>query len=229
MKSILRILWNPRLSLADLKTQPRWIVPYFILAAVSIILYLVTFEDSIRFTLSKLPASANEVDRAVIADAFRQDLGARLLFLPIRLFVGWASFALFLFLLCNSWRSAVRVRFQQIIALEVHAEATLLLGSVCAVVLFWLRNDPNPGAWVSLPLGLDAVVHPGVGVPVTLALNAVNPFSVWYVIVLGMGIRILYQFRVINAFALVLVAWGMSVLFNVTIIVLLRDALRFSI
>src|SRR5437867_12425366 len=105
--------------------------------------------------------------------------------------LGWVSTALFLFFLTRAWSSREPVRFQQILSLEMHAEAITLIGQaagLCAGLLFGSNDE------LKVPFGLDGLLTGLQDSPARqVLLNSANLFSLWYVIALGLGVSVLFQ------------------------------------
>ncbi len=116
MRTLLLILFRPQQAVRLIKAAPQWLPTFLALSLVSVGIYMLTHPHLIQATLDHLPSTATEVDRSVVAETFRTQLGLRLAFLPIRLFIGWAAFALTLLYVCKAFNPMEHVRFAQALA-----------------------------------------------------------------------------------------------------------------
>jgi len=191
----------------------------------SIIAYVLTYPYAIQETLSHLPPSAFEADRQAVAQSLQQDLGIRCMFLPVRLIVGWSSFALILFYACKAFGQAVPCRFDQVFSLEVHAEFTTVLAKFSTFAWINLRGTQD-GASMQVPFSAAALVHPWNDFPAIALLNSLNIFILWYLVIVIVGVSVLTGFKTGKAFLVVLCVWSVSVLFNIAVLMFMRDGLH---
>ena len=110
---LLHILLQPRRAAKEIKVKPQWIIPFILLAAVSMIVMLLQHDSVVHHTLTHLPASATAEDKVIVKQTLDENLVLRSGFLPVRLITGWATFALLLFYACKAWSTSEVVRFQQ--------------------------------------------------------------------------------------------------------------------
>lgn len=226
MLSLISILMRPRRCAEQLKASPRWLIPFIALAFISVLIMIAMHPHLIRMTLAHLPESASESAKAAVRSALEGELAARCAFLPFRLLIGWASFALVLLYSCQAWGRIQPVRFVQIFSLEVHAEGALLLGQAGALLLTLFGRSADA---VVVPFGLDAVVPASSDFVMRTLLNAFNPFAAWYVVIIISGVAACCEFRRSKAALVVLSVWGLNVGFSVVGTYILQETFHFRL
>ena len=226
MNLLLLIVLHPRRAVESIKSAPQWVILFIVLAAVSIILMLLQHAHVVRLTLDHLPASATVEDKFMVEQSLHEQLAIRCAFLPIRLLVGWASFALLLLYACKAWSMTEPVRFQQVFSLEVAAESVMVLAQCASFIYSLAARDAS---FVRIPFGLDMMISQSHDIVLRMALNAINVFSLWYVVILAMGISTFYGISKIKSITTVTGVWVVTQLFSATVISLLRDALHLQL
>jgi hypothetical protein len=219
---------RPSRHAAGLRERPRWVGRFTVLAALYIVLGVAGGVHRASVTAYHLPRSVTVEERAAARDAILDATVVRSLFLPVRLFTGWSAFALLLWYACRIWSTRETVRYVHILAAEVHAEGALLLGNAAALAaaFFGGAAGAHSAGWV--PGGLDLIVPAG-DFTSHYILNALNIFSALYVALLSVTLSVILGISRIRALVSVLVAWGLSLLFNATVFELLRREFQFAL
>lgn len=188
MNLLLLVLLYPRRAAESMKATPRWIIPFVILAGASVATALLQHPHIVRLTLDHLPASATVEDKLILEQSLNEGLAVRCAFLPIRLLIGWASFALILLYTCKAWSTSGTVRIRQVFCLEVAAEGVMVLGQISSLIY---PNGDNE-SFVRIPFGADMLLSLSHDVVLQMTWNSVNIFSIWYIVILTLGISIFY-------------------------------------
>ena len=225
MNLLLHILLQPRRAAKEIKVKPQWIIPFILLAAVSMIVMLLQHDSVVHHTLTHLPASATAEDKVIVKQTLDENLVLRSGFLPVRLITGWATFALLLFYACKAWSTSEVVRFQQVFSLEVAAESTMVLARIASLVY----SGGAESSFLRVPLGIDMVFSPSQNVVVQMALNSVNVFSLWYLAVLALGISGICGITKTKSAISVAAVWIVGILSNASILYILRDTLHLNL
>lgn len=212
------------IKLNIIQAKPRWLLLFLMLALVSVVVEILMHPYSVQSVLHHLPSSATNQDKLVVTQTLDQGLFARAAFLPIRLLFGWATFALMLYYICGFLIPRKIFRFIQIFSLEVSAEAILILAKAAALLQLVI-NSPNPGSRIFIPLSCVDFI-PTHDYSTFTFLNSLNVFTVGYIAILTMGISVVCRISKIKALFIVGIVWGISALFNIGIITVLRDRLH---
>jgi hypothetical protein len=213
---LVRFPFRPSLESGVLKKHPRWFVSFLILSVACVVLFALRYQETVRTTIDHLPQSAGTEERRHAADVVSGERLLRSLFLPVRLFTGWALFALVLFLSCKAFRPPEGIRFTQFLALEIHAELILLLSSVAAI----LRLPQSGEAWLSSQ-STDFILR-------TL-LTTINLFTLWYIVALTAGVSVLCGFSKRKAFLIVAGVWVISLCLNLGVLNQLSQVFHFAL
>lgn len=206
-----------------IKSTPRWLAPFLLLAGLLVVIAIAAHPFTVADTLQKLPLSADKGEAVEILD---QELFMRSAILPFRLIAGWGSFALLLFYFCMAFRPPEKVRFAQILALEVHAECTSVYAH--AVALAWTAFSEVPGEIQhrAQQLSLASIIGPGGDFVSSTLLATLNIFTFWYLVLLAAGVSVLCGFRKFQAFLIVAAVWTVSAGINIGILKLLKDTMH---
>jgi len=172
--------------------------------------------------LQHLPPGATITDKQVVIESLNKELPANLTFYPIRLFLGWSSFALALLHICKAFGPMEAVRFKLVFSLEVHAEAASVLGSLLAAVSAEVFNKEDA---VTTHLSFAFLVR-GQSFVIESLLTSLNIFTLWYMIVLFTGVHVICGFSKRKSLLIAAMAWAVSMIFNLGAIQLLHDQLH---
>ena len=222
MRLIALTLFNPLKGTEQLKHHPRWIVTFLILSVFGVVSFALMHPSLVQSTLQHLPASATNEDKQVVIESLNNELPAKLVFYPVRLFLGWSTFALLLLYISKAFGPMEPVRFNQIFSLEVHAEATSVIGQLVTAVITSVSDKGIP---ITPPFSLAALGQ-GQSFVIGSLLTSLNIFTLWYIIVLFTGIHVICRFNKAKSLGIVFMAWVLTVMFNLGTIQMLRDQLH---
>ncbi|MBX2992501.1 MAG: YIP1 family protein [Bacteroidetes bacterium] len=222
------ILYSPGATLARIKSKPEWLAPFLMLAAISIVLYVLTHPFLIEATLAHLPASANAGDKAAVAQTLHSELPLRSSFLPIRLLIGWSSFACTLFLIGRTVRSPEQLHFVKVFSLCVHAEMIGVLSQLATLIGLTLRGSVFLKMPALVPFSAAYLISTKDSVTFSL-LNSINFFTLLYVLVLTKGISVQSGMSRRKSLIVVLLAFLGLLLFDAGAVALLRNTLHFGL
>jgi Yip1 domain len=188
-----------------LKRSPRWLVPFLILAAASVIILVFAYPDTVRRAVDHLPPSAGAGDRQRAAELLDGELLQRSVFLPLRLIAGWWIFAFLLYQSARAFRPAEGIRLAQFLSLEIHAEGVLVLSSLVIAL-----GVPLPSLALLFP--------PSSGFLLRTLLATINLFTLWYILVLTAGVSVLCGYSKRKAFLIVAGVWVISTSLNLGVL-----------
>jgi hypothetical protein len=224
-----RILVSPRGVAERLKTHPHWLFAFLVLCGALLAINIALHSVSSEATLQHIPPSASPSEREYLKQMLDQDIILRLLFLPVRLSIGWGSFALALYYLCLAFRPPESLRFVQIFALEVHAESALVLGQLALLIQSLLAAPAGSFAALIPPLSVAALLPSPVDFAHLAVLVPLNVFSLLYVWILTLGVAHFTGFSRWKAFVVVVCVWVVAVCFNAGTLVMIRTALHLTV
>jgi hypothetical protein len=227
--TLLWIIVRPAEAVARFRKRPSWIASFLALTVVGIALLMLRHPEAVRLTLEHLPASATGADHDRVRSILDRELTFRCLFLPVRLLIGWGSFAVLLDLGCRAFLGARAAGFRHFFALEVHAESTLLLSHIVVMIAQMFGMRTFEGYPPVHPISLAAMVTAPPDFVLYSLLGITNIFTLWYLILLVYGAAVFCDTRMRRALLPVIVVWLLSVGFDLGVTSLLRDALRLSL
>jgi hypothetical protein len=224
MSGLAQILLNPRAAAERIRRTPSWAGAAAFLILAHMVTMVLLRPEIVAVTLRHLPPSATQHDWVTLLSFFHQRLGADLAFRPVRLLSGWAWGAMLLFFFNMLWTPNDPVRFRQVFSLEVHAASIDLVARIASAVSFLLSGET--AQLLRVPLGLDGMLQPeGSGLS-AMALNALNPFALWYVAVIALGLSRIGGLRPVSGWVTSLLAWGLNSALNLAAIALVGDRLH---
>jgi hypothetical protein len=209
MMRLLTVLYRPTATIHELRARPAWFSAFLVLAAISVVIFMLQYPGLLRATLDHLPSVATDQDRSRAEQWMRTDMVRRAAFLPARLLAGWSAFALLLLAGARAFGPARGVRYAHLLSLEIHAESVLALGAALAAA-----HAPGAG-WL---------FSPGFGG--SSLLTSVNLFTLWYVSLLIRGISVLCDTSPRKAFLIVVLSWGIGQALNFGVLSLLQHTFR---
>ena len=221
MALIFTTIANPARYAETLRERPRWVGRFIILAVLYIGRGIAGSANRAELAADRLPPSVSVEDRAAARETLTKSIIIRSLFHPVRLFIGWSSFALVLLYACRIWSTREEVRFVHILAAEVHAEGAMFLGNATSLTVLLLGGAVGDPSVPWIPGGLD-LVFPADNFTVRYILNSFNVFSVLYVAILVVTVSVMLGVSRMKAFISVLIAWGLTLFVNASIFHALR-------
>lgn len=229
MKTLFTFPFLPHRGARALRERPRWFLPFLTLAVLHVALLIVSERETVRAVIGHLPSSATSADREEVVSMFGATLLTQSLFEPVRLLAGWSAFATFLFLIVRSLAPPGPVTFVRVLTLEVHAEAALLIGGVVTAMQVMFVQD-GAGGGLQIPLMSAAWFLPASApYPLVALLATLNIFTLWYIVLLATGIRVLFGMTIRTAALVALCAWALSVFFDTAILTLLISTLHLRV
>jgi hypothetical protein len=225
----LRFVMQPRVVAARLAAAPRWGTAFLLLAGLTMLLQVLSSHAVTSATIAHLPASATPEDQRRIADFLAEELPYRLAVLPFRLLAGWWATGWLLYACASLVGTSKPVQIAPCFALEVHAEAVWVIAGIATLLQRLVFPAWSTIADLAPPLNAAQCAGPGLDERLHLLLTSINFFTLWYVVVIGAGISVLFGVRKRKAFLVAAVVWAASTGFSTTVLYLLRNAFSLSV
>lgn len=199
MKRTLRIIGNifgaPSEAFTELKARPSWFTVFIIIAVVSIGIawaILPFSEQMARTQMLESGMDAAQIQQSqAIADIFS---AGGILFTPFPLLIKWLIFAGLFYLGAQFLGSPKALQFKPMYAVVVHTELILVFSNLINAALLLCFKEVGDIKDVT-DLHMIPSLHlifgdEPVGIPYFTFLRQMNPFSIWYLIVLSRGVAI---------------------------------------
>jgi hypothetical protein len=229
MKTLFIFPFLPFRGARALRAHPRWLVPFLALASLHIALLIFSERETVNSVIAHLPPGATAADREEVGSMLNATRLTHYMFEPVRLLAGWSAFAAILYLFIRSLSPPGPVTFVRVLSLEVHAEAALVIGGIATAVYATIVQTGGGGD-MQIPLLSAAPLLPATSpYPLVALLATLNIFTLWYVVLLATGMRVLFGMTVRTAALVAVSAWALSVLFDTAILTLLVTTLHLRV
>ncbi len=231
LRVLAQALWAPRTLASALEAErARWSLPALVIIGGLMVMDLLALPLFFRALPQMAPVGLSPDMLAQLERTARLMRPIQIALSPLGLLLKWALTAALLFgmqlLLRRPASEAEReplVPVRKLFALVVYANLPLLLGEILRNLILWLRYLLAGEIVWNPAIGLDALVRPS-DVAFRVLLQQVNPFDVWFLIVLVEGVSALCRSSRRRAMALVLPVWSLGVLWAIGL-ALVREVL----
>ncbi len=209
MMNPLDVVFAPSRLFRCLRERPSWVVSFTALAMISMVIEWFTFYPGLETVLGKLPERATS---EMIQDTIHhlgERRGVNVAFVPIKLGVPIAIFSFVLYLVCSVSKPVSLPDWKYFLAVTVWSSWIPVIDKGLALLTQTVAGVVNPttGLAFTQPLGLGMVRLSSRDPALPYALNALNVFSVWYLVLLSLGISLLCGFPRMKALATVSAVW----------------------
>ena len=193
MKQTLRIIGNifasPREAFTEIKQQPTCFLMFLLLSVVSIGSGWAVVPYYMYAEILELGAETPQVQ--VIAEFF---ISVGFFVPPLPLLIKCLIFAGLLYLGARFLGNTQSLTFKPLFAAVVYSELILVLAALinAALLLYFKEtSDIKDATDLHMIPSLHLILgHKSVGIPYFTFLSQMNPFSVWYLLVLARGVAI---------------------------------------
>jgi hypothetical protein len=220
MTNLVDLIVHPSRVFKRLKDHPSWVMSFVALAIVSVVLDWFSFRTALRTAVDGLPQRATP---EMIRDAVAYLEGRRfinLLLSPLKLWIIIVIFSYVIYLACSVSKSISPPHWKHFLAVVVWSYWVLIVGEALSLVT---RSSVGP---FSSDVGLAFPQPPGLGMVkmsssdpgLLYALNSVNVFSLWYLLLVSLGVSILSGFSRVKGILITTFVWLLGVLLSAALI-----------
>jgi hypothetical protein len=190
------------------------------LAVVGMTLEWFSFGAALKTSLSQLPQRATP---EMVQDALIYLEGRRFInvaFSPIKLGVAIAVFSCVLYLVCSVSRPVSLPGWKHFLSVVVWSNWVLMIEKALSVTTRLVIGplNSNAGLAFSQPLGLGMIKLSSSDPALLYALNSVNVFSVWYLLLVSLGISILCGFSHLKGMLNAVSVWLFGILVSAALL-----------
>lgn len=216
---ILDILANPSDAFTSLKQQPRWFIAFIVIGSFTILIafLLHPFSQHLMHSLLSVQYEDHEIER--ILNTAQRFTYIGYIFNPVILLLRWlivAALLYFIAVLLN----AENLTYKSIYASVVYAEIVFVVMGILNVIVLYFKGVDT----VTHPIHLQAIAgmdilmrNPTDNMPLFIFLNNINIFSVWYLVILKIGLSIMTRFSKLKSALIVTFVWLLTVIYQVVI------------
>ncbi|NUN68130.1 MAG: YIP1 family protein [Bacteroidetes bacterium] len=231
MHPIVQLLFHPTQFFREAGERPGWMAPFIIICAVSMAsawLSIPFTERAVMLTLGRTPDSSTAA-QAVAATREMRMIGIALV--PVERIVRWGIVSLLLFAAVRGL-SGSAVPFRTVFAVVICAQMVFAVMSIMTLLLLHLRGLEQIRSSMDLQTvpGLDLLLPERDRHRVWYTvLSAVNPFTVWYTMVLATGLCVTASITNRQAYGIAIGLWVTGVAFEASMVIITQRLLAGTI
>lgn len=209
--NIFNILAAPAEVFTDVNESPRWRFPllFLVLSTMTVGWFMIPaiMEPMKRIFASSFGESGSE---AAMEAVMKSMLVLQLIVEPIFKIVRWVVLAGILYFISMLFVKDIPNLFKRIFSLVAYSETIFILMSVISMLIVYARGIQSIEGSDDLTVfrGLDYFIKGTTSnTALVTILSSVNPFSIWYVIIIAVGVRIVTQMERSKALATATIGW----------------------
>ena len=195
------------------------LAPLGLIAAAALLL---DWPRTVEGALRHLPPSVSLADREWAREMLMGGVALRCVVQALLAWSSAAAFALLLHLLGRFVPSPERPRYGQLLTLSLTAALIPALGDLLAAIGGW---QTPAGMALGTP-GMAWIAPQGVDIAVFSLLRMTNVLTLWYLVALGAGLRVLYGCPIPCSFLLGASGWALSAAAQIWLLGLVRSLLH---
>ena len=209
--NVFNILAAPSEVFADIKEKPHWRIAFIIVLASSMLIgwfMIPAMEQPLRSIYSK--SFGENGAEAAMSSMMRMYFVLGVIVQPALAFIRWTVFSIALSCLTRVFNSEAPLQFKQVFSATVYCEIIFILMSTLNVLIIYAKGLEQ------IETANDLTIFKGLefflknknenAVLVTL-LGSINIFSIWYLIVVSISIRLFTGLKGSESFMLSVIAW----------------------
>ena len=226
MKRTLQIIGNifgaPSEAFTELKEQPSWFTVFIIIAVVSIGIAWAVLPFSEQMVRAKMLESGLDEAQMEQGQAMAKLFSSvGILLTPLPLLIKWLVFAGLFYLGARLLGTLKALTFKPMFAAVVYSELILVFSTLINAALLLCFKEIGDIKDI-MDLHMIPSLHlifgdEEVGIPYFTFLHQMNPFSLWYLIVLSRGVAIIADISRQRAEWLVALIWLAGIGFQVAV------------
>jgi hypothetical protein len=220
MTDLVDLIFRPARVFKRLKDHPSWVMSFVALAIVSALLEWFSFGTALRTAVDGLPQRATP---EMIQDAVANLEGRRfinLLLSPLKLWAIIAIFSYVVYLVCSVSKSVSLPHWKHFFAVVVWSYWVVIVGEVLSLVarIAFGHLSQNAGLAFPEPLGLGMIKISSSDPGVLYLLNSVNVFSLWFLLLVSLGVSVLCSFSRVKGILAAVFVWLSGVVLSAAVI-----------
>ncbi len=211
LRNIVDMLFSPSKVFNGINKAPFWLTAYLFIATGTIIIRILYFPimKQVSFVSFSSEFSSEQL-RGIVQTAKSFNIISAALS-PIYLLIKFIIIALLLWLMVMLFSD--KVDFEKIFSLVVHCGIITFAGSVLSLIILQLRglHSIEKATDVQVSLGLDIFLrNPDLNLPFKTFLSNINLFSVWWIVLITLGISITSKISRIKSAFVAIFFWIFS-------------------
>ena len=210
IKIIRNIIFQPRKAFEDINKKPNWLTIFIILAIGTIIINYLTLPFMMKITKLSISSyiSPDEAEKVLETAKRMQIMG--IFSSPLLLLIGFLIVALVIWLAVNLFSE---VDFKRIFSMVVYCGIIPFFSSVLSLIILEIRGlqSIENAMDIQVSLGLDIFLPKSdLSLPLKMVLSNINVFSIWWVVLIGLGISVISKISKFKSFFIAGFFWLVS-------------------
>ena len=214
MKNLKNLILEPSRLFKSLKEKPNWLIPFIIVSILGIVFALLMQPASAQVSIAKLQETltSGQIEQAMQT---AKRLGwISISLLPLITLIRWSIISALFLTLSNLFTD--KMNFKKTFSIVSYCNIILALGMGVNVGTIYLRGLDTVSSPHDLWLiGLNFWSPETLGLPMSLFLSEITVFSVWYVVLITLGLKIVADLSKWKAVFISVFVWLLSVGFKV--------------
>ena len=221
IQNLIGVLSSPSKTYESLRAKPSWLLAAVVLIVVALVGQMIALPkiDFEEISRAQIEASNRQLTEAQIEQSV--EIGAKFGSIMAMVSViagfpiGWALIALLMWVLVRMM-GGLDLSYVQSLSTTVHSMAPWIVHSILTIPLLLTRSEITPE-----DIQTGGVLKHGLGAFIESegatqqALNSINVFSIWTVVLLGIGFSVVGKISKGKAFAAAIALWVVGILFKV--------------
>ena len=215
VNNLLNIILSPSKTCRQIDEHPTWLLPFLIVSAGTALLAWLNLPLIEKIALSSLPADVPQ-EQVKRIYAIGQAVGVFLT--PVSILINWLFSSLLIW--ATAYLFDERAPFKKIFSLVGHCSIIGFIGVFLSWIILHLRGIDTVSTLKDLNVSLGVTLmlsKSDLSTPVRTFLSHLNIFSVWYWIIVGLGLCIVFGCSKKRAAIVTGSAWGLSLVFSVVV------------
>ncbi|MEE9166379.1 MAG: YIP1 family protein [Candidatus Neomarinimicrobiota bacterium] len=213
MTNLKHLILEPSRLFLNLKEKPTWIVPFVIVAVAGIIIAILMQPAQAQVTVVKLQEmlSPDQID-AALQRAKRFGLITASI-VPLVTLIRWAIVSGLILMLTNLFTE--KLNFKQSLSIISYSNLIPLAGSAVNTAAIYIKGLETISSSYDLWLiGLNFWSREAIGMPLFLFLSEISVFSVWYLVLVVLGLNTIADLSRGKAAFVAVFTWLLGVAFR---------------
>lgn len=222
------ILFRPTIFFSRLNNYPRWVYPYILICATTIVVALLNLPFSQHVIVATLKKTMN-YDSAVFSAENTKNLRLIGIYLvPIERGVRWVVYALAVYC-CTLLINSRETTFKKTFGVVVSAETVFAIMSVLNTLILHYKglSSITDAIDLNVIVGLDVfLIDKYSNKLLYTLLSNINIFSVWHIVLMSIGISITASIKKIDAYIIISSFWVFNTCVEIFMVALTQRLLN---
>lgn len=219
LKNIVSIYIAPTKIFMELNNQPRWFIVFIIISLITILIDYSSLPFKQQIMFSSLSTQLGEVRAREILSTANRFVIIGFIIAPISLLIKWVVIASILYYSAILYDSQ-NINVKKVFSVVAHTELIFMLMDILNIIILKIKGIDAIKSLTDIKtiVGLEYLFqNEASNTFLFTTLKNINAFTIWYVMVLIIGLSIISQLRTWKSTLIVLSVWFMGIGFQLAI------------